>query len=395
LAANRIAALLVGAINKRIVVVGILLVAVLTLGAVRGLAVDATEATASALADPLDNPHITCTPVVTTIPEILGRQQNVYGGATEAGGYFQPHFTGDIQRHQLNPPCYINGTPTFVELRGIHVNSDMRASSDGDWFGNMSDRNRPDITNPDMKTLHVEIDGTWIAAGVNPVLAPKAGQIINLRGFVYFDQAHTGEAWHSHSGWEIHPMSGWEVAGTTSPPPPPPPLTPPPPDSSYTFCNYENNHCWLPGTQEVVYGASGKFTAPRQFTDGVDCNNTVFGDPIVGIYKACFRRPVQAPPDSSGLVVRDHDGTAPDNQVIDEDGSGTEAATVSFTLSNATGADCKVDSDPFVACSSPWVTASKPLGQHTVTVRARNGTTLDSTPSVVNYQVVPSAHISG
>src|SRR5439155_19024346 len=46
----------------------------------------------------------------------------------------------------------------------------------------------------------------------------------------------------------------------------------------------------------VQYGANGKFTAPKAFTGGVDCNNTVFGDPLAGVVKWCETRPVATTP---------------------------------------------------------------------------------------------------
>jgi hypothetical protein len=52
-------------------------------------------------------------------------------------------------------------------------------------------------------------------------------------------------------------------------------------------CADENGRCEFTGTRQVRYGASGSFVT-QTFSDGVDCNNTVFGDPIVGVFKACY-----------------------------------------------------------------------------------------------------------
>src|SRR5205823_4794785 len=52
------------------------------------------------------------------------------------------------------------------------------------------------------------------------------------------------------------------------------------PDSSWTFCANEGGRCSFSDTREVVFGANGKFTSPKQFTGGVDCGNAVFGDPV-------------------------------------------------------------------------------------------------------------------
>jgi hypothetical protein len=69
-----------------------------------------------------------------------------------------------------------------------------------------------------------------------------------------------------------------------------------PPPSEWTFCANENQRCSFTGTREVRYGTNGTFTAPRQFRDGVDCNNNVFGDPVVGFGKHCDTRPANNPP---------------------------------------------------------------------------------------------------
>src|SRR5438477_7965451 len=94
------------------------------------------------------------------------------------------------------------------------------------------------------------------------------------------------------------------VASASSPPPPLPP-PPPPPDSSWTFCANEAGRCSFSDTREVVYGANGTFTSPKQFTGGVDCNNTVFGDPVPGAAKECFQRlpatPAPTPPSATSL----------------------------------------------------------------------------------------------
>ncbi len=66
----------------------------------------------------------------------------------------------------------------------------------------------------------------------------------------------------------------------------------PTPRPGWTFCTWENGHCSFSGSMEVSYGANGTFTSPRTFTGGVDCNNSVFGDPLVGVVKWCEMRPV-------------------------------------------------------------------------------------------------------
>jgi hypothetical protein len=88
------------------------------------------------------------------------------------------------------------------------------------------------------------------------------------------------------------------------------PATPEPPASGWVLCANEGQWCAFNGTQEVRYGADTRWTTPRQFTGGVACANSVFGDPAFGARKRCEWRPVTTtppPPDS------DDDGV-PDSQ---------------------------------------------------------------------------------
>jgi hypothetical protein len=157
--------------------------------------------------------HTTCTPVRTTIPEILGTEENASHGATEAGGRFQPHFRGGGQQHQLNPACEIGGTPTFVEVDDVVISRAPNRSGDHDDSLNLTQADRPDIANPQMKTLHAEIDGTWIDGHVAPPLWPdKLGTRLDVQGFVFWDPAHVNDAWHQYSGWELHPVAAWRYS---------------------------------------------------------------------------------------------------------------------------------------------------------------------------------------
>jgi len=59
---------------------------------------------------------------------------------------------------------------------------------------------------------------------------------------------------------------------------------------AWVRCSGENGICRLPYPTTVAYGANGRFTN-RSFGAGtVRCNNATFGDPLVGVGKACFYR---------------------------------------------------------------------------------------------------------
>ncbi|WP_179131053.1 putative Ig domain-containing protein [Candidatus Entotheonella palauensis] len=54
-------------------------------------------------------------------------------------------------------------------------------------------------------------------------------------------------------------------------------------------CADENQFCDFDGEKDVRYGANGAY-AFGTFTDGVNCTNGVFGDPIQGVGKQCWYR---------------------------------------------------------------------------------------------------------
>jgi hypothetical protein len=59
--------------------------------------------------------------------------------------------------------------------------------------------------------------------------------------------------------------------------------------STWTTCAQENQLCSFSGTRNVRYGANGTWTV-RQTTasgGGVQCSNSVFGDPVPGVVKSC------------------------------------------------------------------------------------------------------------
>jgi hypothetical protein len=158
--------------------------------------------------------HVACRPVVTTLPEILGSEQNERGGATEAGGRFQPHLRGPAQQHLLDPPCTVDGTPAFVTVGDVVISKAPTRSADGDDSANLTQAGRPDITSADMKTIRVEIDNTWISAGFAPPPWPKrVGAKLDVQGFVFWDPGHVDSAGHAFSGWELHPVAAWRTSG--------------------------------------------------------------------------------------------------------------------------------------------------------------------------------------
>lgn len=111
------------------------------------------------------------------------------------------------------------------------------------------------------------------------------------------DAPWTGAAYTNNTN------AGTGCSGVAPPPPPPPP----PPTTGWTVCAQEAERCSFSGQKEVRYGANDVFTAPRVFTDGVECSNAVFGDPVFGVQKHCEVRDVTTPsdPPPAKLVLRE------------------------------------------------------------------------------------------
>lgn len=68
------------------------------------------------------------------------------------------------------------------------------------------------------------------------------------------------------------------------------------PPAGYTFCANEGERCSFAGVADVAYGANGQFNYQYGIRGGIDCNNAVFGDPIVGVRKACYIKIVASQP---------------------------------------------------------------------------------------------------
>lgn len=70
-------------------------------------------------------------------------------------------------------------------------------------------------------------------------------------------------------------------------------------NDEWTYCAGENGVCNFNGTAYVRYGIDGVYSQGT-YTDSVNCNNEVFGDPVYGFYKICefqiIDNSVQNPP---------------------------------------------------------------------------------------------------
>jgi hypothetical protein len=112
---------------------------------------------------------------------------------------------------------------------------------------------------------------------------------------IYLYKSVTGSIGCNNAVWS-DPLFGvvkaCDYAGAAAAPPPPPP----PADTQWTKCADENGVCTVSGTRAVRYGARGSYFS-RNVTGSIACNNGVWGDPLVGVVKACeYAGTAAAPP---------------------------------------------------------------------------------------------------
>jgi hypothetical protein len=189
------------------------------------------------------------------------------------------------------------------------------------------------------------------------------------------------------------------VSNSTTTPPPPPP------SSEWTFCAQEHARCVFTGTKEVRYGI-GTTYATKTATDGIDCNNQVFGDPAPGADKHCDYRDTSAapspPPPSSSPPSPDT--TAPSAQLTAPSAGSTVSGSVNVTANasdnvGVAGVQFKLDGanlgseDTSAPYALPWNSAAASNAQHTLTAVARdaagNRTTTASVAVTVSNTASP------
>ena len=93
----------------------------------------------------------------------------------------------------------------------------------------------------------------------------------------YVYKTVTGSIACTNTAFGSDPIPGTYKACYTAPVPPP----------GWTKCADENGTCNVPGTVTVAYGANGQFYY-HTVTGSTACDNTTFGDPISGTFKACY-----------------------------------------------------------------------------------------------------------
>ncbi|TMI19275.1 hypothetical protein E6H32_02670 [Candidatus Bathyarchaeota archaeon] len=168
------------------------------------------------------NPAVGCTAILTSIEGVIGSQRNANGGAAYGGGGFIP---GVPDKRSTSPPCTVNGNATFVEIHGVqmltltYVVEDCAQYPNGNFCDTTFNFQDPKCASPDLYLcqMHMEIDQAWKSAGIASQNPPVTNQLFDIQGFVYWDNDHVNNSWHSFSGWEIHPISAWRFSSSPTP----------------------------------------------------------------------------------------------------------------------------------------------------------------------------------
>ncbi len=58
--------------------------------------------------------------------------------------------------------------------------------------------------------------------------------------------------------------------------------------ADFVYCVNERSTCTIKGTADIAFGANGNFYYAYGVTGNIPCTGAVFGDPDVGVEKACY-----------------------------------------------------------------------------------------------------------
>jgi hypothetical protein len=187
---------------------------------------------------------------------------------------------------------------------------------------------------PRMQDVEVHDWNNWISSG----------------GELYMQFSHVGR-YSTYGMWGLsedltdQSTGKWkgvdQIMGSVSNPTPTP--TQSGGGSGWTKCADEGGNCSFNGTMVVRYGANGSYYY-QTATNGIGCNNGVFGDPIVGTYKACYTASV---PPSGWAKCSDEGGTCNVSGTVTV-AYGANGQFKYQTVTNSVGCNNGVFGDPIV-----------------------------------------------
>lgn len=157
------------------------------------------------------------------------------------------------------------------------------------------------------------------------------------------------------------------------------------PPAGYIRCASENQQCSFTGTADVIFGAEKTWTTSKTFTNGVTCNIANFGDPLPGVAKSCYYKPVPVatnPTWSAPAAVTLPAGTVGSGAVASQEVTVTNTGTGagSFTATSSSPAQVGVnvaDTSPVAAGGTRGITVTAPactvVGKQSATITVSGG----------------------
>lgn len=201
--------------------------------------------------------------------------------------------------HTVMVEFYENGGGAVAKLRWEQASCSPNADQvalfvDGNHQGQCVVRGRGEYTNP-----------SAIGMPNDSISSVKVGSNVRLSVYEHDGYQGRGSVFTGDDGNLSDNTIGNDSVSSMKVESRGPNYTPP---SGYSFCAYENQRCSFSDRRDVAYGANGIFTYRTGVTGGIDCNNATFGDPLSGVYKACFTKP--APATNSGNLALNRSASA-------------------------------------------------------------------------------------
>jgi hypothetical protein len=103
--------------------------------------------------------------------------------------------------------------------------------------------------------------------------------------------------------------------------------------ADYTHCSDEGETCTYTGTVDIAYGADGEYNyLYNQSSGSIGCDNSTFGDPIYGVVKACYVKPVVEDGDAEA-EDEDTETQTVETETVDDETDTEDDDTVTSGLS--------------------------------------------------------------
>ncbi|WP_040712438.1 S-layer homology domain-containing protein [Paenibacillus curdlanolyticus] len=172
-------------------------------------------------------------------------------------------------------------------------------------------------------------------------------------------------------------------------------------NGSWTYCADEGDYCYFQGEQEVRYG-NGDY-ASDIFIGGVDCSNTVFGDPAPGVPKVCEVRDVQLDSAMKVTTSADHKTVTLTFNVFAKQAIADLKSGILIKKASNGSVFANLDADDTVAITESTAASSKLVitfkdalaGADDSVIKIQAGTLMDESDNPYAYDVESSRIVFG